>query len=154
MHFRKLSTPEVLLWSRLQTASEVPCNSEGSSAGAMHLNSAPTGRARRGLRGRWWRGWCGRCRGLSRGGTPQSSPTGLPRLKPGFAGQPASLIHQPTFASLFRQVAVNGYGAILHTWGTPNIQCSAENCPYRAKVPEGGVTWHFMPGRWNWPYRP
>jgi hypothetical protein len=44
--------------------------------------------------------------------------------------------------------------AALHTELTPNTQRSAESCPYRAKVPRGVLTWHFMPGWWNWPYRP
>jgi hypothetical protein len=35
---------------------------------------------------------------------------------------------------------------LLHIRLTPNTQCSAENCPYRAKLPGGGLTWHFMPG--------
>ena len=29
---------------------------------------------------------------------------------------------------------------------TPNTQRSSENCPYRAKLPGGDLTWHFMPG--------
>jgi hypothetical protein len=29
---------------------------------------------------------------------------------------------------------------------TPNTQRSPENCPYRAKLHGGGLTWHFMPG--------
>jgi hypothetical protein len=36
--------------------------------------------------------------------------------------------------------------AALHTELTPNPQCSAESCPYRAKVSRGDLTWHFMPG--------
>jgi len=33
-----------------------------------------------------------------------------------------------------------------HTRVTPNTQRSPENCPYRAKLSRGGLTWHFMPG--------
>jgi hypothetical protein len=33
-----------------------------------------------------------------------------------------------------------------HTRLTPNTQRSAENCPYRAKLHGGGLTWHCMPG--------
>jgi hypothetical protein len=38
------------------------------------------------------------------------------------------------------------HSPLPHTRLTPTTQRSPENCPYRAKLPRGDVTWHFMPG--------
>ena len=104
-------------------------------AGGSREPLAPTGQARRGLQGRWWRGssWEALApTGRARRGLRCSPPVGLPdwsarftvyaaamrtpgsrmglsRLKRGFAGWLARLLHEGQGCSPLGEAAVNGY---------------------------------------------